>query len=202
LEPKIDYQQSILLTQDEHIQKLEKVATKKHEAVEEKKRRRLDFEENKGKRAEEKKQKLKAKEERAALVVSKRKHNKLWSVKNIRALEEKLNAAIKANQPIEGYRAPYCGYMPPVCKENQRIALMSRRAKKKESRQNTYLCYVLFALLDRPSPFHSRSSPTAQPTSSTPRSHGRRCTPVCRSGRVLRLPLPHQHPQAQSRPVT
>jgi len=49
---------------------------------------------------------------RAEVVASKKKHKELWSVKNVRALGNKLHATIRENAPVQGYRAPYCGFMP------------------------------------------------------------------------------------------
>lgn len=61
---------------------------------------------------------MKAKQVRAEVAQRKRKHKELWSAKNVRVLGDKLHAAIKENAPILGYEAPYCGIIPPICKEN------------------------------------------------------------------------------------
>jgi len=73
-------------------------------------------------RLEEKKAKLEAKR-RTKLAESKRKHKELWSLKNVIALGEKLHATIWVNAPVTRYKPPYCGVIPPMCKENQRLAI-------------------------------------------------------------------------------
>lgn len=69
------------------------------------------------------------KEEKAVMTASRKQHNEQWSARNVKATRERLHATIKANLPVMGYRALYCGYMLPVCKENQRLAILRRRAK-------------------------------------------------------------------------
>lgn len=86
---------------------------------------------NRENKAREKKKKVEAKAARAELAESKRRHKELWSLKNVKALGDKLHDAIRANAPITGYRAPYCGVIPEVCKQNQRLALERRRRRKK-----------------------------------------------------------------------
>jgi len=52
-------------------------------------------------------------------------------VKNVKALGDKLHAAIRENAPVVGtHKASYCGITPRVCKENQRIAIERRRRRK------------------------------------------------------------------------
>jgi len=63
------------------------------------------------------------KQARAELARSKRRHSKQWSVKNIRTQGEKHHVAIRANAPVVGYLASYCGFMLQVCKENQQLAI-------------------------------------------------------------------------------
>jgi len=127
MEPLIHYHNSILLTEEDHICNLEDVATRRGEAARERERKKLDMEANKGKQAEEKKQKVQAKEDRAEMARSKKRYKELWSLKNVKALGKKLHAAIKAN---EGCQTSYSGIISPICKENQKITLLRRRAKK------------------------------------------------------------------------
>lgn len=94
------------------------------------------MEANKERMAAEKKKKLAEKQEKATVVASKKKLKEQWSMKNVKAAGDRLHAAIKANQRVQGYRAPYCSYMPAICKENQRVALVRRRAKKRKEDAN------------------------------------------------------------------
>lgn len=107
------------------------MALAKEEAAREKERRQLEKEAIKGKKEKEKRKKIEDKEARTALALSKKRHKQMWSLKNVQALGDKLHAAIKENAPITGYKAPYCGFIPDICKRNQRLALERRRAKKK-----------------------------------------------------------------------
>jgi len=82
-------------------------------------------------RTKEKALKDEAKLARAEKVRSRKKHNEFWRAKNVRALGDKLHAAIRENAPVlEGYKAPYCGIIPQVCKDNQRLAGERRRRRK------------------------------------------------------------------------
>ncbi len=53
-------------------------------------------------RAQEKKKKLEAKQAWAKLARSRKKHNELWSSKIVKALGDKLHAAIQQNAPVVG----------------------------------------------------------------------------------------------------
>jgi len=86
---------------------------------------------NRMKRDDKKRQKQQAKLQRQSLLKSKKVYNEAWSVKAIGTCGEKLHALIKANTSMQTWKSPYCGFPPPICKENQRRAIARRRAKRK-----------------------------------------------------------------------
>jgi len=110
---------------------LEDMATKKEAAAAEMQRRQSEKGANRDQRAREKKDKQRAKLAKAELAKSKKKYKELWSLKNVKALGDKLHAAICENKPAGGYRAPYSRFPPPICKYNQHLAIERRRAKKR-----------------------------------------------------------------------
>jgi len=116
VEPEIDYQNSILLTEDVHVKALEEMAAKKEAATAKREKRKSAKDANKKQRAQEKDEKQRAKLARAKLARCKKKHGELWSLKNIKAMGDKLHAAIGENAPVQGYKAPYCGFVPQVCR--------------------------------------------------------------------------------------
>jgi len=120
MEPRIDYHKSILLTQEQHLMDLEDLATKREEAAQEQRRRKLEKEASKKQRAQV----------CVEVAKSKKKHNELWSAKNVRTLGEKLHVAIRANAVVSCHIVPYCGVIPQLCKDNQRLAILRRRIKK------------------------------------------------------------------------
>lgn len=127
---------------EQQIQELEQVAvkrkaataewTKREAAITEWKRKNLEKLVNKYQRAPKKQLKLKAKvvRSRDELLKSKRRHNEMWSLKNVIALVDKFHAAIRENAPIVGYRTPYCSLILHVCQENQKLDIQRQRAKK------------------------------------------------------------------------
>lgn len=131
VEREIDYQNSIFFTEEVYVKALEDMAAKKEAAAAERHRRQLEKDASKVQRAQEKKEKQRAKQARAELAKCKKKHRELWSLKNIKVLEDKLHAAIRENAPMQSYRALYYRIIPQVCKNNQRLAIERRRAVKK-----------------------------------------------------------------------
>jgi len=100
-------------------------------------------------KAQERKMKQEAKVARAELATTKRKHKDMWSLKNVHAAGDKLHAAIKANQPVLGYHAPYCGNAPQICRDNQQLALKKKQQGEGEKTQATYLLSKKCALPGR-----------------------------------------------------
>jgi len=107
------------------------VAAKKDAAVAERQARELEKEATKQQKTTEKRDKQRGKLARAELAKCKKKHKELWSLKNVKALGDKLHVAIHQNALVEGYKAPYCGFISQVCKNNQHIAIERRRARKR-----------------------------------------------------------------------
>lgn len=129
-EPRVDYSNSIILTEEQHVQQLEEVAARKEEAAKEKKRRLSEKEGMKAMKAQEKRKKQEAKQVKAALALSKKRHKEYWSLDNVQAMGDRLHAVIRQNAAGNGNVAPYSGAFLAVCKRNQRVALERRRAKK------------------------------------------------------------------------
>jgi len=122
---------SILLTDPNHVDRLEDMAAMKNAVAQERERKKLEKEATRQQRANEKRKKMEEKKARAEVAKSKRRHKELWSVKNVKALGDKLHDAIRANAPVLGYKAPYCGFHLQICKDNMRVAIARRQAKKR-----------------------------------------------------------------------
>jgi len=74
---KIDYHKSLLLTQEDHVNELESLATKRDEAAKERQRREFEKEANKTLRAQQQQQNFAAKQARKAAAAAKKIHNEL-----------------------------------------------------------------------------------------------------------------------------
>jgi len=84
-EPYIAYSKLIWMTQDDYLNSLEQIASRKEEAAQEEERRRLEGEANRAKKAHEKNENEKARKEKQILVKSRRLHNEAWSAKVVSA---------------------------------------------------------------------------------------------------------------------
>jgi len=156
-EPYIDYSKSIWITQEDYVKSLEQIANQKEAAAQEKERKRLEGEEMKVKKAAEKRQKEIARLEKQTMLISEKRHQAAWSAKAISEYGDKLHLLIKHHKYMPSSRSPYCGFPPPICKENQRRALERRRARK--ARLGTS---HLLPLLEVTKPWHQ---PFANPAS-------------------------------------
>jgi len=83
-----------MLIVEEHLLNLEDVIARKEATAQERQRRTLEKKANKEQRAEAKKQTLQAKQVRSNLAQSMRKHKERWSLKNMKALGNKLHATV------------------------------------------------------------------------------------------------------------
>jgi hypothetical protein len=134
LQPIIDYSESIRLTDPVHLAQLKVMRDRRQVAAKAAEEKKLEYKRKNEERAAAKQakeclQKEKA-EERA---VNKRLQTYWENVKN-NGWGNKLQELLKSGTPSPPgtYRAPYCGTVPPICIQNQRIAKMRLELKKQK----------------------------------------------------------------------
>lgn len=111
---------------------MEAKAEKNEKAKKEYELRKLEAEKKKESRAAEKVQKEAEKAQREVDAAAREAFKQKWSPDAIKQAGEHLQWLLKnAGPPLPGaYRAPFCGVLPQICKENMARRLAKRRAAK------------------------------------------------------------------------
>ena len=137
-EPQIDYSSSHTLTFDEYMASLEAKAAQKQALLEEARVRKIASEDSKERRKLQKLEKMqKANERIEERVANKREKDYREQVKR-NGWGDKLHEFIKASaqNPALSLRTPHNFAIPPICRYNQRIAMLRSKfkAQGKDSR--------------------------------------------------------------------
>lgn len=120
------------MTSEEYLQSMELKAKRKEEARLESERRKAESEKRKETRAADRRWKDAEKLQRQADARAREAFKQQWSAEAIREAGERLQWLVKHGPPPPPTSnvAPFCGILPPVCKENMARRLAKRRASK------------------------------------------------------------------------
>jgi hypothetical protein len=131
-EPVIDYSKSIILTSETFMAAMAAKAARKEVALEESRRKRAQLEESKVRRNAEKEVRDATARKRATERAEKKQLEDYWKRVKDAGWGDPLHQMIKntpVNQGSPSY-APYSGSAPPICRYNQKIAMLRRSFKK------------------------------------------------------------------------
>lgn len=133
-EPHVDYSKSIILTSDTYISLMEEKCARKEAVEKARAEKKLQREANKKRRAEEKSKEQENKLERKLARARKKAFDQSWSPAAVAAYGQCLHDRIRSGEPLppNSFRAPFLGFPPEVCRENQRLAMERRRAKRRK----------------------------------------------------------------------
>lgn len=128
-----DYSKSIILTSESYVAMMEEKSALKEEIEKEKATKKQQRELEKKRREEEKAQELMNKQQRQEERARKKVFHELWSQASVAAYGQRLHDRIRSGEPLPptAYRPRYLGFPPPICIENQRLAIERRRAKRR-----------------------------------------------------------------------
>ena len=134
-EPLIDYSKSIMMTSNEYLHSMELKAQRKEDARLESERRKVESEEKKKTREADRRKKEAEKLQRVADGRAREAFKQQWSTDAIKQAGERLQWLMKhaPPPPTSSNVAPFCGILPPVCKENMARRLAKRRACKERN---------------------------------------------------------------------
>jgi hypothetical protein len=121
IEP-LDYSKSILLTSDDYLMQMEKLAAKRNDAARSRDTRKLATKERKRKREEERVLQLQKKKERDEAKAEKARERAYWGEVVSRGWGNDLQACMKSSLPPPpgAYTSIYIGSVPAWCIANQR----------------------------------------------------------------------------------
>jgi hypothetical protein len=131
-EPQIDYSRSHILTSNEFVAFLEAKAARKQAILEEAQIRRRAVEENKEMRRLEKLEREKRCKKRVEERAANKKEKEYWEKVKRDGWGDELHELIKSStdHPSMHVRTPYNLAVPPVCRYNQKIAMLRAKFKK------------------------------------------------------------------------
>ena len=132
----VDYSQSILLTSNDYLHTIEEKTWKRDEAKVEVNRRKKVAAGRQELREIEKRQKDAERQGRAVDAVAKEIFCQQWSTDAIKEARQCLQHLFKNPPPLPppgSQIAPFCGYLPSICKENMARRLAKQRCQNFET---------------------------------------------------------------------
>ena len=133
-EPHVDYSKSIILTSDTYITLMEEKCARKEASEKAKAEKKQQREADKKRRDEEKLKEQENKRERELARARKKAFDQSWSPAAVAAYGQCLHDRIRSGEPLppNSFRPPFLGFPPEICRENQRLAIKRRRAKRRK----------------------------------------------------------------------
>ena len=132
-EPLVDYSSSILLMSNEYLDNMKEKALRRDEAREEAHCRKEEASQKCQARKMEKRWKDAEHESRAGESLAKENFRQKWTPYAIKEAEEWLQCLLKnppSLPPLGYWIAPFCRYLPRICKDNMAKRLAKRRCQK------------------------------------------------------------------------
>jgi hypothetical protein len=130
-EPQIDYSRSHILTSDEYVASLEAKAARKQALLEEARVRKIASEDSKERRKLQKLEKMQKAKERTEKRAANKREKDYWEQVKRNGWGDKLHEFIKASaqNPALSLRTPHNLAVPPICRYNQKIAMLRSKFK-------------------------------------------------------------------------